>query len=87
MTENVVCNDIEYKYAGRHTVDQFMPGDLIGGNCNYLIVKSEQLPNEPDHWVLHWKVLSTREVVEWNGLRTSADARYVPAQYVIEETP
>ena len=85
--DNITRGDVEYKFVGRCYVSDFMPGDLIGGNADNLITKSEQLPNEPEHWVLAWKVLTSGEIVEWNGKALSSDARYVPAQYVIQEAP
>jgi len=52
-----------------------------------LITKSEQSASDPDGWVLAWKRISTGEITEWSGDKSSSDARYVPAQYVIEEAP
>lgn len=85
MTQNVTVKDVEYKHAGRTPVDQFMPGDLIGSSTDLLIVKSEQDPNDQDQWLLTWKNVNTDEVTEWEGIRTSADVRYVPAMYIIKE--
>lgn len=85
MNGHVTVNDVEYKPAGRTPVDQFMPGNLIGSSADLLIMKSEEDPSDPERWLLTWKNLRTDEVTEWDGLRSSADVRYVPAMYIIKE--